>query len=165
MLNLQNLRNVEKKTNSLSAVNNKQLVSLAERALPCLSGDSVSYNADKNLFVTSGYTSAAGNTYYKTYRVSDRLCVSCSLGQGYAYLFLNGLSIYGWDGQKSHLLANWTSPGTTFFSDHTVKDVALRLVKDYLASQAKLSGTTIPDTQLLEFSKALVEETERRQIA
>ena len=101
---------MEKKNTTLSAVNNKQLATLAERALPCLSGDSVSYNADKNIFVTSGYTSTAGNTYYKTYRLSDRLCISCSLGQGYAYLFLNGLSIYGWYGHQSRLLGNWTSP-------------------------------------------------------
>ena len=156
---------MEKKNTTLSAVNNKQLATLAERALPCLSGDSVSYNADKNIFVTSGYTSTAGNTYYKTYRLSDRLCISCSLGQGYAYLFLNGLSIYGWDGHQSRLLGIWTSPCTTFFSDTKVKDVALGLVKDYLASQAKLSGSSIPDSQLLEFSKGLIEETERRKIA
>lgn len=156
---------MEKKNITLSAVNNKQLTTLAERALPCLSGDSVSYNADKNIFVTSGYTSTAGNTYYKTYRLSDRLCISCSLGQGYAYLFLNGLSIYGWDGHQSRLLGNWTSPCTTFFSDTKVKDIALGLVKDYLATQAKLSGSSIPDSQLLEFSKGLIEETERRKIA
>ncbi|MCQ2129889.1 MAG: hypothetical protein MJY94_00675 [Bacteroidales bacterium] len=156
---------MEKKNTTLSAVNNKQLATLAERALPCLSGDSVSYNADKNIFLTSGYTSTAGNTYYKTYRLSDRLCISCSLGQGYAYLFLNGLSIYGWDGHQSRLLGNWTSPCTTFFSDSKVKDIALSLVKDYLASQAKLSGSSIPDSQLLEFSKGLIEETEKKRIA
>ena len=156
---------MEKKNSTLSAVNDKQFATLAERAHPCLSGNSVSYNSDKNIFVTSGYTSTVGNAYYKKYRLSDRLCISCSLGQGYAYLFLNGLSIYGWDGHQSRLLGNWTSPCTTFFSDTKVKDVALGLVKDYLASQAKLSGSSIPDSQLLEFSKGLIEETERRKIA
>ena len=141
-----------------------QLAKIAERALPALSGNSVSYNADKNLFYTAGYTSAAGNTYFKTYRLSDRLCISCNLGQGYAYLFLNGLSVYGWDGQKSRLLGSWTSLDTTFFSDYVVRDVAMTLVKDYLASQAKISGATVPESQLIAFSEELIEETERKQL-
>lgn len=147
-----------------SSASNTQLVRIAERALPALSGDSVSYNADRNIFYTAGYTSAAGNTYFKTYRLSDRLCISCNLGQGYAYLFLNGLSIYGWDGQKSRLLGSWTSPCTTFFSDYKVKEVDMTLVKDYLASQAKISGATVPDSQLIAFSKELIEETERKML-
>ena len=72
---------MEKKNSTLSAVNDKQFATLAERALPCFSGNSVSYNADKNIFVTSGYTSTVGNAYYKKYRLSDRLCISCSLGR------------------------------------------------------------------------------------
>lgn len=155
---------IKKETTTMSAVNNKQLAKLATRALPCLSGSSISYNSDKNLFYTAGYTSAAGNTYFKTYRLSDRLCISCNLGQGYAYLFLNGLSIYGWDGQKSRLLGSWTSPGTTFFSDYKVKEVAMSLVKDYLAAQAKISGAKVPDSQLIAFSKELIEETERKKL-
>jgi hypothetical protein len=149
---------------SKSSASNIQLARIAERALPALSGNSVSYNADKNLFYTAGYTSAAGNTYYKTYRLSDRICIICNIGQGFRHTFLNGLSIYGWDGQKSRLLGSWTSPGTTFFSDYAVKKMAMTLVKDYLASQAKLSGTTVPDSQLCAFSQELIEETERKQL-
>lgn len=147
-----------------SSASNTQLARIAARALPAISGDSVSYNADKNIFYTAGYTSAAGNTYFKTYRLSDRLCISCNLGQGHTYLFLNGLSIYGWDGQKSRLLGSWTRPCTTIFSDYKVKEVAMTLVKDYLTTQAKLSGATVPDHQLSAFSKELIEETERKQL-
>lgn len=158
-------QNVEKKNKSLSAVNNMQLASIAERALPCLSGDSVSYNADKNLFVTSGYTSAAGNHYFKTYRCSDRICITCHIGHADYGTFLNDVIVYGFDGQKNRIIGTWSHCGAVWFSDSAVRQVANGIVKNYLASQTKLSGTTIPDTQLLEFSKALVEETERRQIA
>lgn len=129
-----------------SCASNTQLARLAERALPALSGDSVNYDTDKNTFYTAGYTSATGNTYYKTYRLSDSLCISCSLGQGHRYTFLNGLSIFGWDGQKSRLLGLWSSPSTTFFSDYAVEEVAMTLVKDYLASRDKLSDATVPDS-------------------
>ena len=39
-----------------------------------------------------------------------------------------------------------------------------RLGKDYLASQAKISGATVPDSQLIAFSKELIEETERKML-
>ena len=46
---------------------------VAAKALPALSGSSLTYNPEKNVFLTCGYTSAAGNTYYKAIRISDRL--------------------------------------------------------------------------------------------
>ena len=41
------------------------LIRLAEKGLPALSGASVTYNPEKNVYLTLGYTSAAGNTYFK----------------------------------------------------------------------------------------------------
>lgn len=44
------------------------LTRLAAKALPALSGASVTYNPEKNVYLTLGYTSAAGNTYFKAVR-------------------------------------------------------------------------------------------------
>ena len=41
------------------------LTRLAIKALPALSGASVTYNPEKSVYLTLGYTSAAGNTYFK----------------------------------------------------------------------------------------------------
>lgn len=145
-----------------SATNN-QLSILAKRALPSLSGDSVRYNADKNTFYTAGYTSAAGNMYYRTFRLSDRICISCSLGQGYYYTFLNGMVVYAWDGKSPKLIGSWTSPGVTFFSESKVNEVAAKLVKDFLQTQAKINGVSIPNGQLLNYAQMLIAETEKQQ--
>lgn len=48
------------------------LTRLAEKVLPALSGASVTYNPEKNVYLTLGYTSAAGNTDFKAVRFSDR---------------------------------------------------------------------------------------------
>ena len=44
------------------------LALVAAKALPALSGSSLTYNPEKNVYLTLGYTSAAGNTYYKAIR-------------------------------------------------------------------------------------------------
>ena len=61
------------------------LALVAAKALPALSGSSFTYNPEKNVYLTLGYTSAAGNTYYKAIRLSDRLAVYYHIGEGYAH--------------------------------------------------------------------------------
>lgn len=50
---------------------NTSLALIAAKALPALSGSSLTYNAEKNVYLTLGYTSAAGNTYYRAIRLTD----------------------------------------------------------------------------------------------
>ena len=97
---------------------NTSLALIAAKALPALSGSSLTYNAEKNVYLTLGYTSAAGNTYYRAIRLSDRLAVYYHIGQGYAHTFLNGITLFAWNGQKANIIAQkfWgmmVSPSTS----------------------------------------------------
>lgn len=83
---------------------NTSLALIAAKALPALSGSSLTYNAEKNVYLTLGYTSAAGNTYYRAIRLSDRLAVYYHIGQGYAHTFLNGITLFAWNGQKANIM-------------------------------------------------------------
>ena len=76
------------------------LALVAAKALPALSGSSLTYNPEKNVYLTLGYTSTAGNTYYKAIRLSDRLAVYYHIGEGYAHTFLNGITLFAWNGQR-----------------------------------------------------------------
>ena len=66
---------------------------VVDTALPSLSGSSVTYNAQKNIFLTEGYTSAAGNTYFQGIRASDRIAIKYNIGVGYLHTFLNGIEV------------------------------------------------------------------------
>ena len=77
-----------------------ELALVAAKALPALSGSSLTYNPEKNVYLTLGYTSAAGNTYYRAIRFSKRLAVYYHIGEGYAHTFLNGITLFCWDGRK-----------------------------------------------------------------
>ena len=99
--------------NRYTCVKNKQkqtkmsteLALVAAKALPALSGGSLSYNPEKNVYLALGYTSAAGNTYYRAIRLSKRLAVYYHIGEGYAHTFLNGITLFCWDGQKAKIIA------------------------------------------------------------
>ena len=74
-------------------MNSTSLQTIVAKSLPALSGESLTYNAAKNVFLTLGYTSTAGNMYYKAIRFSEKLAVFYHIGQGYARTFLNGTSL------------------------------------------------------------------------
>ncbi|MDE6226024.1 MAG: hypothetical protein K2M63_00735 [Muribaculaceae bacterium] len=149
---------------------NSALIQLALKALPALSGSALTYNAKHNLYLTTGYTSASNNTYFKAVRFSPRLAVHFDIGEGYVHTFLNGITLYAWDGTKASMIGrrfyggcdNWRP-----FSESFAKKEAIEILKDYLLGQAKLSGDHIPEQQVLSFSREMVEEMEnyQRQIA
>ncbi len=102
---------------------NKSLQLIASKSLPALSGESLTYNAAKNVYLTLGYTSAAGNTYFKAIRLSNRLIVYYDIGQGYARTFLNGITLFCWNGPKANIIAQkfWGGANWVDFSEYFAK--------------------------------------------
>ena len=70
---------------------NTALQTIATKALPALSGEQVTYNAAKNVFLSQGYTSAAGNMYYKAIRLSNRFLLIALVSVAIVLLVLFGL--------------------------------------------------------------------------
>lgn len=147
---------------------NKQLPAIITKALPALSGSSLTYNAEKNLYLTLGYTSNAGNTYFQAVRCTERLAVYFEIGQGYAHTFLNGIKLFCWDGPHARLIGqkHWGGVGNwVCFSEYFAKQQCILMLKDYLAGQYKAQGQYVSDRQLQDFSCALIEETQKRLTA
>lgn len=142
---------------------NQNLVRVVEHALPALSGSSVHYDANRNMICTSSYTSSAGNSYYQGIRLSDRLLINVDLGQGYSYLFMNGLKLYCFDGRNQKLI------GSRLFHSYCYSDSAVTLESEeilfhYLKSQSGMIGASVSDSQLHDFSRAMVFEAMQNNI-
>ena len=137
---------------------------IAAKALPALSGSSVTYNAEKNVFLTQAYTSLANNTYYKAIRVSNRLVVAYNIGEGHTHTFLNGITLFAWDGRKARIIAQrfWGGSNWRIFTEQSAMAESIIMLKDFLATQAKLMGKLVGDRQLMEFSRAMITETQRK---
>lgn len=146
---------------------NTALQTIATRALPALSGEQVTYNAVKNVFLTLGYTSAAGNMYYQAVRFSNRLAVYYDIGQGYARTFLNGIKLFCFDGQKANLIVqkNWGGCDYRIFNEQFAKEQSILMLKGFLEGQLKLQGAHVNDQELASFARGMVEETQRKQLA
>ena len=150
--------------------NMKKIEVLAAKALPALSGASVTYNPEKNVYLTLGYTSAAGYTYFKAVRFSDRLAVHYDIGQGYYHMFLNGITLFAWDGTKAVIIQKKTWGGCgnwKVFSEQFAKNEAVLMLKNYLDGQAKPLGQYVDEQQLLSFSRQMIEDVQtfHRRIA
>lgn len=145
--------------------NSTALTRIAEKALPALSGASVTYNAEKNVYLTLGYTSVAGNTYFKAVRFSDRLAVHYDIGQGYCHTFLNGITLFAWDGTRAHIIGRkmWGGCDWRCFSEQFAMEQTVIMLKNYLEGQAKAIGQSVNEQQLLAFSRQMVEGVQNCQ--
>ena len=148
-------------------MNNTALQTIVMRNLPALSGEPITFNAAKNIFLSQGYVSAAGNMYYKAIRISDRLVVFYELGQGYKYTFLNGIKLFAFDGQKATLIAQkyWGSSKWVIFNEYFAREQSILMLKGFLEGQLKLQGATVSDQEVMAYSRTLIEETQRKRLA
>lgn len=148
-------------------MNNTALQTIVAKSLPALSGESVTYNAARNVFLTLGYTSAAGNMYYKAVRLSNRLVVYYELGQGYIHTFLNGIKLFAFDGPKATLIAQkyWGGSDWRKFDEYFAKEQSILMLKGFLEGQLRLQGAHVSDQDLTCFARSMVEETQRKQLA
>lgn len=136
---------------------NTDLSTLVQKALPALSGSQVSYNKQHNIYLSTGYTSQAGNTYFQGIRLSNRIVINYDFGQGYKYLFLNGIRIYGFDGHDKRLIAS-RGYYSQSFSECFARQQCRSMILEYLKGEMKLMGCEVNQYQLNEFSNRLVTE-------
>lgn len=143
---------------------NTSLSLIAAKALPALTGSSVTYNPEKNIYLTLGSTSLAGNMYYGAIRLSDRLAVLYHIGEGYAHTFLNGITLFAWNGQRANIIAQkfWGGCNWRIFNEHVAKEESIIMLKNFLAGQAKAMGGMIAESELLRFSRNMIEETHQK---
>lgn len=143
---------------------NHQITVIADKAMPAAFRTAeLTFNAGKNIFLSNGYTSQAGNTYYQGVRFSDRIIITQQLGQGYCYTFLNGIRIFGFNGKEATLIAE-KSFHCCVYNESYVKSESENLIKEFLKSQAAMSGSVVENNQLDTFSQSLVAETMKNQL-
>lgn len=134
-----------------------KLTKVVEHALPALSGSNVTYNKQHNIYLSDAYTSAMDNTYYQGIRLSNRIIISYSIGEGYCYTFLNGIRIYGFIGTDKKLIAT-KDLNCCILREKCAKNMCVAMLEDYIEGQAKLINTSLAKSDIKTFSNELVEE-------
>ncbi len=146
---------------------NNSISRIVSRAFPITATGSITYNAEQNVFLTAGYTSAAGNMYYGAIRLSEHLVVRYDIGQGYAHTFLNGITLMCWNGNKPMVIAQkyWGGGNWRIFSEEFAREESIKMLTDYLFGQAKILGESVNQDQIRSFSESVINETRCKQIA
>lgn len=133
-------------------------LSSVSRLLPISNGDMLRYDSVNRLYYTNGWTSAACNTYNRGFRISSRLVIEMRIGQGYCRTFINGISIYIFNGHSIELI-NSKNYDCCFFSNMFIDSECKKMVEEYVTSQKKLLGAYISESEIKRVSSAMVDET------
>lgn len=143
------------------------LAMVAAKALPSIASQSFTYNKEKNLFIENGYTSRSGNTYYRVALVSDKLAIFLSIGEGWYRTFLNGITIMGFDGRNTRVIADerWGGSNWRKFNLGVAKAESARMLGGFLENQARALGAKASREEIMSMAQGLIAETERKLIA
>lgn len=98
-----------------------------------------SYSEVANAFLSTGYTSSAGNTYFNSIRVAEGILIKEDVGQGYAHTFLNGIKIYS---IKDKTLLADKSFNNVRYNKERIKIEAKKLLLNMLEDSSLLEGYT-----------------------
>ena len=138
---------------------NKSLEILVNKSLPVKSTTGLTYNAERNMFLTQGYTSSMGHTYFQGIQLSNRLAIVNDIGRGgwgSNPLFLNGVTLYCFDGKDKKIIGKWAPSNWAFYSESLAISVAKTLLNDYLVSQMKMQGISISQNDIDSFVSAQI---------
>lgn len=141
---------------------------VVSKALPGLMTESLTYNPAKNVFLTQGWTSHAGNTYYRAVRGTNGIVIIFDLGQGYYHTFLNGITIVGFDGQQPRVIAKkqWGGCGNWIaYKETTAKRKTADILCEYLQAEAKQLGQEVSTVEVRNFAESLIEQTYCKRLA
>jgi len=154
-----------------------EIMVLADKSIPAVFKNAqLTFDAGKNIFLTEGYTSQAGNTYFQGIRFSDRIVITQQVGIGYCYTFLNGIRIFGFNGkfytkaraagashEEATLIAE-KSYHCCIYRESYVQTESENLIREFLQSQSVLSGSMVENNVLDSFSKNIVADTMKNQL-
>jgi len=115
----------------------------------------ISYSESANAFLTPGYTSNAGNTYYSAVRFAEGILIKDDIGEGYAYTFLNGISIYSIKNKELLAARGYFSK---IYSKYKVRDEAIDMLLEVLIVAAKREGYQINIDQARETVTKIVDK-------
>jgi len=134
-----------------------------DKQLPQILGvQALRFNDIHGLYETNSYTSAAGNSYYRGYKLSNRIVIELDLGNGWAYTFLNGIRIYRFmNGNKELLLSK--SYNCYIYSRDSAKNECINLMYRFISDQCDVSNNCCSSNEIKQLASDLITEAYNNQ--
>ena len=106
------------------------------------------YSDSQKMFLSSHYTSAAGNMYYKGLRLSDRIVMVEKVGLYKNFSYIDSVEVYAFDGE-SKVLVGKVDYDKVFYNVALIKKDTTAIIANYLESSARVVGV-LPDKDSIE---------------
>ena len=104
-----------------------------------LTNSNLSYSEYANAFLTSGYISMVGNTYYNSIRIAEGILIKEDVGDAhYGITFLNGIKIYT---IKTKTLLGSKSYNGLRYSKQVVRSESFKILYETLKEAHKNANT------------------------
>lgn len=117
------------------------------------------YCSNQKMFISDMYTSAAGNSYYKGIRFSDRLIMVERIGLYHNWTYIDEVQIYGFDGTKPTLLSSHKFE-KEFYNKELIREKANLIMANYISSQNILkTGNNGNENDIIVNATNLIDET------
>lgn len=100
----------------------------------------VTYSDVANAFLSQGYTSMAGNTYFNSFRMAEGILIKEDVGEGWYKTFLNGIKIYTIKDRKLVAEKQFSNMG---YSKSAVAHYAKQILIDALEKAAAYEGSKL----------------------
>ena len=105
------------------------------------------YCDSQKMFLSSHYTSDAGNMYYKGLRFTDRLVMIEKVGLYKNFSYIDSIELYAFDGETKILIGK-TDYNKTFYDTELIRNDAKTIVAKYLQGSSQISGVNMDSNQV-----------------
>ena len=119
-----------------------------------LTTEKFQYSNRVNAFISEGFVSNAGNTYFNAIRIGNGIIIKEDIGIGYAHRFLNGIRIYS---IKDRTLIAEKEFHNVFYSKYKVERESVNIILKALSDAAKFQGFSFDREDALCQIKKIVE--------
>lgn len=107
----------------------------------------VNYSDKANAFLSTGYTSAAGNTYFNAVRFAEGIIIKEDVGEGWAHTFLNGIRIFST--QNKQIIAE-RDFHNHIYSKNTVESNSISMLMKVLIDAAESESVELDECKARE---------------
>ena len=114
------------------------------------------WDDSQKMFICSQYESANGHRYYLGIRFCDRIVIVEKVGLYHSWTYIDGIELYAFNGQKMELIQK-RDYDKVFRNEDFIRSESEQMVKDFLAGVMKTQRICVPDEQITEQAKALID--------
>ena len=114
------------------------------------------YSDSQKMFISSNYTSASGNMYFKGLRFTDRMVMVEKVGLYKNFSYIDSIEIYAFDGESKVLIGK-VDYDKVFYNAERIKEDTAIVITSYLEDTARVTGTLLDSTRAKQQAMQLLE--------